>query len=403
MRLLINGVIIANIAYLILFNFLPGGLRTAFAGLLGLSYIGIALLAAVGRLTASNVLMFLGMFLMFAPWVIGWVFDPWDTMRENSSLKKAFRDAVTYFAGIAILTYADKISPRVLFHSVWITLSVALVYVIVFPAFSLGGVIRFATFTGDLGVAAATEVVSVSLKDDSQSRDGLHASGYVIAMTSIIYFSLLTRLKVPLSLTIFLTLLMAILFLGYMVRTAIVIMAVLMISYLTVHFIKSGRKELLLFFAFAAGIVCLGILLLLLQLQNPGSIDINDFSSGRIGNYTERFGVLAERSFFQLLFGTGPGSDLLLTEQWIWDAKDSHSDILSLMFESGITGLLGLFLYLTGVFRIDRVRFIPFLAALVFSSAISNGLLGRPMTVTLFFVAMAILSVPSVTHLRRQA
>ncbi len=102
-------------------------------------------------------------------------------------------------------------------------------------------------------------------------------------------------------------------------------------------------------------------------------------ASGRIGVYRERLVILVLRDWTDLLMGTGGGSDLMLTQVWWWEEKGSHNDLLTLVFEYGL-GMLALQLAYWGAlfqgFRSRASRCL--LAALFFSSIVSNGIMTRP-------------------------
>mgnify|MGYP000182440940 FL=1 len=69
--------------------------------------------------------------------------------------------------------------------------------------------------------------------------------------------------------------------------------------------------------------------------------------------YRDKFEMLGDYSFFELLFGKGFGSDFVATERWWYDEKGSHSDYITYVVENGFIYLL---MFLSLIISIIPIR-----------------------------------------------
>lgn len=112
--------------------------------------------------------------------------------------------------------------------------------------------------------------------------------------------------------------------------------------------------------------------------SNIETLGIGAIGSGRVDAWLGRFQDFAERDFPTMMFGLGPYSDYQFSALWDWEAKNAHSDLVTMLMEFGILGLcLVLFM---GVLLYKRANAVEKLAliAIVFGAAASNPLLDRP-------------------------
>lgn len=219
---------------------------------------------------------------------------------------------------------------------------------------------------------------------------GLHTSAYVMALIGILTLSL--RQASFLSARSF-GLLFAgswlLVFVGWNVRTA----AMMMLTIMLVAYWDRVRRFVLLG-SFVGLIVGLAVMLGYL-LWYAASADIYDklveFSSGRLEMWSVKLHTLAFGGVPELLFGQGIGSDFVVTDIWWWGAKDSHNDFLHILTEMGLVGFSALLLVFAGVYQacrpLDGVGKGLLLSYLV-GSALSNGLLYRPLPASVFVVAL---------------
>ena len=123
-------------------------------------------------------------------------------------------------------------------------------------------------------------------------------------------------------------------------------------------------------------------------------MDYTEISSGRTSAYEERLDLIAARPPLEFLFGTGPGSEVLPSTIWWWEAKNSHNDFIDLTIQVGVVGLTLFLLLLAVTWRmLDDVR-LPLYMAFVVSSLFSNGLLARPFIAVLFLAFALIPRLP---------
>jgi hypothetical protein len=95
--------------------------------------------------------------------------------------------------------------------------------------------------------------------------------------------------------------------------------------------------------------------------------------------WLQKIDILANSSLSEWLFGHGEGSDWIVSEVWWWSAKDSHNDFIRLLNQQGLVGL-GAVLAVLAVWARSFPPGVaaPLLAALVASTAFSNGIMFRP-------------------------
>ena len=131
-----------------------------------------------------------------------------------------------------------------------------------------------------------------------------------------------------------------------------------------------------------------GLLLSYLVIKDFSNSEINILTSGRLYNYLERFEILASISWKEVLFGTGYGADLLVTDQWNWAPKNSHSNFLRYIFEGGIITLSLIIILLKKMWS-DNIINLKYIVLIIIGSSIFNtGILTRPFP--LLYVMMLI-------------
>ncbi|PJJ86564.1 hypothetical protein CLV77_1113 [Brevirhabdus pacifica] len=357
----INVLLIAHGALFLGFDYLPGALRTAAAGGLLVAYLGVILaglrvsadpegLGAGGGILPLAVLM--------GCWALA---VAWRPEGHPPALEPALRQVATYGALLACLVMRSRIAPGVLLTlAVGVAIS-ALMHALLLPAEYLNGRARLAPYSANL-----------------------HSSGYglVAAMLIVAHLSERGWPGRPLRLTLMAGL--AILLLGNGVRTPLVFLA----CYILLVWVSGGRRPVLpspLSVLALAHVVILVLLLLLL----PGWERLDILASGRLANYAERFALLWQRGGGIFLVGTGPGSDLLRTGVWWWEEKDSHSDLLKILWEGGLVGFLAMLWFWVSLAMRHGGTMMALSGAVLLSSAISNGYLARPNPAFLLFACAA--------------
>lgn len=165
-------------------------------------------------------------------------------------------------------------------------------------------------------------------------------------------------------------------FVGWGVRTSMVAAA----AFGLVYGLQRWRLlPILLFVAVALGLASAFVPLLFGLVHVPTWDEMVELSSGRVSMWAEKMDILANSSLLEWLFGHGEGSDWIVSEVWWWSAKDSHNDFIRLLNQQGVIGLgcvLGLLAVWARLFPPGVAA--PLLAALVASTAFSNGIMFRP-------------------------
>ena len=369
MVLFINSLIGTSFAYVILFDILGPSVRVSIAGVIGLGFIALSIFAVFKRDSPLEKLMFVSVLAMICAWLLGQAFDPDAPLRSLASVTKGFRTTIPLFAGIAIISFRHTLSARLIFILTATTVLFAAFIALSQPMVSLGGKIRLQPFTGG---------------------SGFHASGYVATLCAMLLLEMLRTNAVPkLAGWFFLTIALA-LMIGFQVRTTWVLYIIFLATVLIQWIGPQIRGRQLLFIAMTQFVIAFiaFTFVFLVSLDNFSNLDT--LSSGRLENYIERLNLLSSRDILAVLFGTGPGSDWLVTDIWWWAGKDSHNDFIHVLLEGGIVALIALVVFIASIAKFHGAASFPYLFALVSSSAISNALLERPAIIPLFFLALAL-------------
>lgn len=175
-------------------------------------------------------------------------------------------------------------------------------------------------------------------------------------------------------------------FYGWGVRTSMVAA----VAFGAVYLIQLSRMVPLVFFVLAAVGLALAFVPLLFGLIHlPSWDEMVELSSGRVSMWLQKADIMANSSLLEWLFGHGEGSDWIISEVWWWSAKDSHNDFIRLLNQQGLLGLGGVLLVLAVWARVFPPGVAaPLLAALVASTAFSNGIMFRPQASLLMPLAL---------------
>ena len=173
---------------------------------------------------------------------------------------------------------------------------------------------------------------------------------------------------------------------GWGVRTSMVAA----VAFGVVYLIQASRMAPLAFFVLTAfGLAVAFVPLLFGLIHLPSWDEMVELSSGRVSMWLQKIDILANSSLLEWLFGHGEGSDWIVSEVWWWSAKDSHNDFIRLLNQQGLLGLGGVLLVLAVWARIFPPGVAaPLLAALVASTAFSNGIMFRPQASLLMPLAL---------------
>jgi len=359
---MINLLLLAHGAFVLGFDYLPDRVTGAIAGALALGYAATVAAEWLSRRNLDLAPMLVPLAVILLCWAIAalhWQVEPTDFPPDFAH---AARQASVFVCFLAFMSARGRISAPVLGVVVAALAVSALAHALLLPRVSLNGTLRLPPFSG-----------------------GLHTSGYlmvaaVLAVLALWQGGAWSRARALLVLAV-----LGGLLLGGAVRTPLLGLLVFAAGAWLSHEGQSPRARLVL--------RLLGLYLAFSALVLLSVVEIRDFdqlSSGRIANYLERFDILGARSPVTGLFGTGPGTDLLRTETWWWDYKDSHSDLLKYLWESGVIGVLALLLWLAQIASYRRGRLFALALMLLVTSLVSNAFLTRPNAVFLLFAAQAL-------------
>lgn len=307
----------------------------------------------------------------------------------------------SYHAGISIvfaftmlLSWAISI---LLFGGVvnWNAIGIQLafpIYLGAISAFDSRNLLRWVTLmsAGTIVYAATYALINPSVILDQVPRaQGFlenrapHNSAYTVASILIFFYIVgFKQRRIPKWFWVAIFLVSAALLYAYKVRTAQVMVmgffGTMAAQYLRPRYGNASLAFIFFVMAFAATS----------YVSNSSTIDLFQFSSGRTSVYVERIGLISERSWTEIMFGSGPGSDSFYSKAWWWEAKNSHNDFLTTLIERGVVGLVLLIWYLFAYCRSRRPETIAIVTAIALTGIVSNGLFQRPMP--LLFAAFAI-------------
>lgn len=239
-------------------------------------------------------------------------------------------------------------------------------------------------------------VFALILFEKSKNRDnffwpiyfsGLHTHAYVLLTVFFILFFKYRYHKSKIIKLILTTIIVISLGFGYNVRTSFIALLVFfMILIINKLYRKKEMKDIILF-----GILILGFSVIIF-FNNYFSIEKYDYdSSGRLSVYLDRINFISNRSLIENLFGSGAGSDLMLSDTWWWEEKGSHNDYLTIIIEYGVLFLMLVIFLFFKLFQFFKGN--SYVQAMLFSylttSVLSNGFIFRPLPSYLFFLFIA--------------
>ena len=152
---------------------------------------------------------------------------------------------------------------------------------------------------------------------------------------------------------------------------------------------RTRMAPVAMFVAVAVGLALAFVPLLFGLIHLPSWDEMVEVTSGRFSMWLQKIDILANSTLLEWLFGHGEGSDWIVSEVWWWSAKDSHNDFIRLLNQQGILGLgaiIAVLVVWAGAFPPGVA--LPLLAALVASTAFSNGIMFRPQASLLMPLAL---------------
>jgi hypothetical protein len=109
-----------------------------------------------------------------------------------------------------------------------------------------------------------------------------------------------------------------------------------------------------------------------------GSLGVGAIGSGRLDSWIGRLEQFGNRELVGQLVGFGPYSDYQVSGLWYWAAKNAHSDIITVLMEFGLFGLVAILLLSARVHKTSTPLEQIALLAIALGAAASNTFIDRP-------------------------
>ena len=222
---------------------------------------------------------------------------------------------------------------------------------------------------------------------------GLHKSSYIYICNFIIAICLIRYLRKNMQLLAVFSMLIMLymVFEGWGIRTPILMLFVF-------TFVVFYNKSNLVL----RGGSIFSIVLVVIALFFLGdSIDWNRLSSGRLAMWELKLYMIESRSYIDLLFGTGYGSDYVEVEGWFGE-KDSHNNYLQTIVEQGFFGLLLLITSII-VLMLNQGSILgkAAVASYLVSGIVSNGLIYRLVPGYVFIILLV--TIEAIYNIERKS
>jgi hypothetical protein len=229
---------------------------------------------------------------------------------------------------------------------------------VVYGARVQGGVIRTGIFTG--------------------GEDGSHSSALLLAGAVLVIFAEFQRKRSAVSAG-------ALLLSLYLLYSLHVSTAQLVIAIPIAWSMSYGRIKIWSQFqgyrTTRSVLICLAMVLAVViahEVLINSAGQANQIGSGRLATWQGRISELPQRGLAKNVIGTGSYSDFQVNSVWWWDAKNAHSDLITMIMEFGFMGVVALLFFCRSFLSRcpNRGRGIPigFFAGCI----MSNAFLDRP-------------------------
>lgn len=109
-----------------------------------------------------------------------------------------------------------------------------------------------------------------------------------------------------------------------------------------------------------------------------GTLGIGAIGSGRLDSWIGRLEQFANRDLVSQFVGFGPYSDYQVSGLWYWAAKNAHSDIVTVLMEFGLFGLVAILLLAAKVHKRSSPLEQVGLLSIALGAAASNTFIDRP-------------------------
>lgn len=341
-----------QVFYLFAYNHLPEQARMLLSSALFAAHLGLGALTLLGRPSGWNLLLLVSILLTILTWIPAHVLG----MGEVSAfgMGDLLRNIAWPLMLIWVLSYPLSLPRSLLcWYAVLFTLLGAVI-ALTGPPVYVSGTARLASITSGL--------------------DNMHASAKLMALQILLLDQLRRAGLLDARLAWPLIVLAGAILLGFGGRNELVFV----LCYFAARIYFAFRHDLVIRFAplVATGLAVVAAIVVLQIVAHPGTL-----GSGRIGVWSYRLWLIAHRDPVTFFFGGGVGADIIWTPQWWFfeDGASAHNDYLHIVMESGIVGLLAMFILMYALWlRLpDDGRAI--LVAIGVNSFFANGFFTSPL------------------------
>jgi len=361
----------ASFGYQLAFNYLPNSVRVQLGSLLGLLWVAWSLWHFLNRRVATTA-PYLAVFIMLLCCLVqqfqlgSWLGD-WQGFARYSTW-------ILALPGILSLDFSKLLG---LIHKCAIAaVALSLFNVVSQGTILLDSLYRRGIFTGGV--------------------DGAHASGLTMAACTLILFGMWYRKR-----TFFNLMMLAA---GLLLLTQIKVSTSQLVVLIPIAWaLASTRAKNTSIYRKAYALSARGRATLLSAVSlvaivvhhestTNNSKTLAGAGSGRLGTWTERLQTFSTRDSVTKLIGTGPYSDIQISSIWWWSAKNAHNDLLTLLMEFGVFGLVTYTIIIYCQATRFKAESFGLVLAFMFGTLTSNAFLSRPMITILMLLAFGVVN-----------
>lgn len=312
---------VISFAYVFGFNFYSDAIRSALAGLLAaVTFLTFATGLRDGLKSSTRTIMILSALTMTVVALVTLI--SYRSVDDLIAFTRTFTGVLVMVWAISQTFYSKALSRLLLWMSVVAATACVLMPVLNDPVLR-GGTLRMGSITA--------------------SNDSLHPSAYICVVVSFWLATIAYHRRNP-AFALASAFVFSMVFF-YEARAAEVIAYYLFLMSIVSLFV-SRRFNHYLSLVVPIAFILIVTMFFIILINNSQNFDVYT-GSGRIGAWIDRFQRLGDRSWTELLFGMGPGSDFYYgTITWTSKATHSHNDFINVMLEFGVVGLISFLIVL---------------------------------------------------------
>jgi len=365
-RLPTKILIAISFGYQIVFNYLPTGFRVQLGTLIGLFWVVWTLWHFVNRRVVTTA-PYLAISIMFLCCLVqqfelgSWLGD-WQGFARYSTW-------ILALPGILSMDFTKLIG--VIHKCALAVIALSLFNLLTKGTILLDSLYRRGIFTG--------------------GDDGAHASGLTMAASTLIVFGVWYGKRNVINLVPFVTGLLLLYEIRVSTAQLVTLIPIAWITastsaqktsiYQRASTLSARARATILSFSALVAIVAYH------ESVSNTSKSLSDAGSGRLGTWAERLQTFSARDVVTKLIGTGPYSDIQISSVWWWSAKNAHNDLLTLLMEFGLFGVVVYVIIVRGLLTKFKGESFGLVLAFMFGSLTSNAFLSRPIITILMILA----------------